>query len=78
MRVIEERFIKFLEDEGALEAFRENLRQCSGETVEEHLGGVGVINITAYVASAFGWSTSPEGYDYWDDIEDLWLEELNK
>ena len=48
------------------------------ESMIEHMETVNGMGIPTYVSTAFGWATSPEGYDYWDDIDDLWIEELNK
>ncbi len=68
---MKDKFIQFLRDNDALEKFEAN---CKGHhalslTVEE-----------AYedceIDTSFRWSTSPEGYDYWNELDNKWRDAL--
>lgn len=61
-------FYKFLEKNGCLKAFKHNLFPC--KDIDEHLRVVGP---KYYVSSAFVWSHTVQGHDYWSKIDNEWL-----
>lgn len=61
-------FYKFLEKNGCLEAFKNNL-SVRGDA-DEYPGG---LNPKNYVLSAFVWGRAEQGHDYWSKINNKWL-----
>lgn len=62
---------KFLIRNNALDAFKKNVEF----NYEEHIADEG--NETSGISSAFGWSGSPEGYNYWNSLDRLYRETFN-
>ena len=60
-------FYKFLEKNGCLEAFKNNLP--SDDYIDKNLRRVHPAN---YVSTAFVWSKTEQGHDYWSKIDLEW------
>lgn len=68
-------FIKFLKDNKAYETFMFNLNSKKGFFFTPKK----FFNNTFYedfVSNAFAWAETKEGYDYWDELEDKWFDNL--
>lgn len=61
-------FEMFLDENGALYAFTMNFFTEGGDLSEFYED----FPSEDYLSAAFDWNTSPEGYDYWENINNLW------
>ena len=76
---MKEKFIQFLKDNGALEKFEANIKdeKCQfsrrylsiDEIIEAHDKEGLDVNVWSNV---FWWDDSPEGWDYWNDLDNKW------
>lgn len=57
-------FLQFLEEQGVKHSFYRNLDPSFSQDPET--------SIEDFVSRAFEWSESPEGHDYWEEIDDIW------
>lgn len=70
--ITRQQFIEFLKREGVLKQY---VRNCVN-------GGISIRSITGsaipqkYIIVAFGWALTPEGLDFWKNIDDKWQKEL--
>lgn len=65
-------FKRFLEKRGAYESFCKNLRNQRGLSFEEYIG----THPFDSTSSAFTWSETPEGFDYWFIVYADWTREV--
>ena len=64
--IMNEQFIKFLKKHGALRKFKYNLKVSREDyDINDHIGNIG---------GGFTWSDTPEGQDYWSNLNTLWSE----
>lgn len=63
-----QKFARFLETNSLLVSFTSNIIIRDNMTIDSP---------ELLVANAFGWTKSPEGYQYWELIESKWLNYLN-
>lgn len=68
-------FIKFLEDNDALEDYKRELQSQRGWDLTYFLNTVGP---GLYLGGAFNWKGSQQGHDYWSILRDKWDEERAK
>ena len=68
-------FKRFLEKRGAYEPFCKNLRNQKGLSFEEYMGTL-FLELDA-VSSAFTWSETLEGIDYWHIVCEAWRREVD-
>jgi len=75
MENIEDKFIKFLEEKGALEEYKANLEAAEGfDNSKEWLESV---NPSDYIDSAFSWGHVSEG-ERWIALHHEWLNFIKK
>lgn len=70
---LKEVFIKFLKDNNCYHEFCFNIRQ------EYNIGIETVFNYFSHynwIRFAFSWGRSEQGYEYWDKINDKWIDLL--
>lgn len=67
------KFIEFLERNNAWEKFEANFHK-QGRNVKEYKKDCKTFN-SYHVAGAFIWRRTPEGYNYWQGLQDKWREE---
>lgn len=63
-------FVMFLEEVGALDNYIINLEQPFHSLIRRS-------NINQWVSGDFGWSSSPEGTEYWMSISRQWREMIS-
>ena len=74
---IKQHFIKFLKDNNAYETFMFYLNSRKGYFLTPKK----FFNNTFYedfVSNSFSWNDTLQGYNYWDELEDKWLDNLKK
>ena len=71
---MKEKFIQFLKDNNAYDAFIKNLLNIGYCKINSLF----TINPTYWISSAFFWNKTSEGHDYWKRIEQAWEIILNK
>ena len=64
------RFIAFLKRYDALDFYKDNLNKQMNETL---LGRI-LFAEPQYYIDSFSWEETKQGYDYWDDLQDIWME----
>ena len=78
--VMKEKFIQFLKDNGALEKFEANLkteRINPYDDINEYIDDI-LNHLSPMSLISGGFIDSPEGYNYWDNIDIKWQEILCK
>lgn len=68
-----EKFIKFLEDNNALENFENAFRNYNRDV--KGYKKLCERDITAALVGAFPWVYMKEGYDYWSELNRKWKQE---
>lgn len=69
-----EKFIKFLEDNNAWENFERAFNEYNKE-VKGYKNRCKE-DPKAALAGAFKWSGTREGHDYWNELNDKWMQEI--
>ena len=64
------RFIAFLKRNGALDIYKDNLNKQLNETL---LGRILFAEPQFYIDS-FTWVRTKQGFDYWEDLQDEWMD----
>lgn len=64
------RFISFLKRNDALDAYIYNLKEQLNETLLERILFVS----PDYYIDSFGWEGTKQGFDYWEDLQDEWMD----
>lgn len=79
-------FFKFLKEQGAFEAFKANILEVKSLTGKVAVSDDRVFTKMlekcplperSFVSIAFYWEQSPEGFEFWSNIRDMWLNRLN-
>lgn len=70
---MKEKFIKFLKENNALEAFERNLKDFKKITIDDYLNSH---DKEGYIDTAFAWSDTDEGGAYWKHIQEMWSHEI--
>lgn len=68
---IPENLATFLKDHNALEKYQANFDPNYGDLY------FSTSKNQTFIIWAFDWEKSPEGWDYWNDLDDLWQERLH-
>ena len=68
-----EKFIEFLERNNAWEKFEKNFR-AQKRNVDSYKKGCKIWK-NFYLAGAFNWADTPEGYKYWQKLKNEWTKE---
>ena len=63
----------FLKANYAFKKFKRNYEPC-GITISEYIEDTPAPFL---IEEAFSWLSSPEGFEYWDKLNDKWLSQLN-
>lgn len=66
------RLEKFLINRGLLEKFKYNFDRYSYHSYEWFIGKYS--ESTSAIHMAFQWDETPEGEDFWNEVEDEWIE----
>ena len=68
-----EEFNEWLKKKGIYEQFYKNMKEI-GKWSEEEIKNeyFDRYHPTEWLTQAFNWKESPEGRDFWDDVETLW------
>lgn len=65
---MKELFIKFLKKHGALRKFKANLKDRKNITIDYYCN----IDNDPTIGGGFTWKITPEGYNYWSNLDRLW------
>lgn len=68
-------FFEFLKKNKCLKAFKDNLSERRDVDVDGYLR---IANPRRYVSSAFTWSSTGQGHDYWSRIDGKWLSTIEQ
>lgn len=68
---MEEQFYQWLREQGAYDAFVEN-----SESAPDEMGRWLEEDPEDWMAYAFDWDSSEEGYDYWESLDAAWVRHL--
>lgn len=68
-KTIQQQFIEFLKKEEVIERYKRNWLFCDWYEYEQPIKKRGL-----YVLRGFLWASSPEGHDFWSEINNKWLE----
>jgi hypothetical protein len=79
-------FIRFLKEEGAYVAFKKNfsldyLRQWFDKDYKQIVNGKSyyeAVRKIDYISEAFHWMDMPEGYDFWNELNKKWGQNVFK
>jgi hypothetical protein len=69
------KFKKFLEENGALEAFETNCKNERSDSVKEIIGRWG---LNCVLEVSFKWVNTPEGRDFWKTLNTKWEATCNE
>jgi len=65
-------FYKFLSDNDALNEYLKNVKRGNSTDITPEYLVKKSVNDTDLISSAFIWGSSPEGYEYWRDLDMKW------
>jgi len=65
-------FYKFLSDNDALNEYLDNIKKVNDTPISLEYLVKKSVNGTDLISSAFIWGSSPEGYEYWRDLDMKW------
>lgn len=74
---MKEKFIQFLKDNNAYDAFVKNCLSDHGTTIDRIIKNW-TNDPEKWIFAAFYWINTEEGHDYWNRIEQAWEIILNK
>lgn len=66
------RFKKFIKKYNVYKSFKINLKNTYGISFKEHCDEEE--ELILLINTAFAWEYTPEGYDYWDKLDDKWYD----
>ena len=75
---MKERFIKFLKNKRLYSKFVRNLEGRSVWAIIQFEKFVTTRKPSEYVIKAFIWYETPQGHQFWCDVETEWLKEIKK
>ena len=75
---MKERFIKFLKNKRLYSKFVRNFEERSTWTIIRFEKFVTTRKPSEYVIKAFYWDETPQGHQFWWDVETEWLKEIKK
>ena len=64
------KFIDFLKTHKVLDAYKDNINKQLNETLLERI----LFAEPQYYIDSFSWEETKQGYGYWDDLQDIWME----
>lgn len=71
------KFYKFLNDNDALNEYLDNIKRVNGIPISLEYIVKESVNGSDLISSAFTWSNSPEGYEYWRELDIKWRVECD-
>lgn len=80
-KIIIRDFIEFLEENNALEQYKANNQNCE-ESISEGENEMYLFlnkyagTPTRWIGNAFIWDNTPEGQDFWNELDRQWFERI--
>jgi hypothetical protein len=68
---MEEQLEKFLKENGVFDRFWANAK-------DDYADVMYVYSADLWILRAFGWIDSPEGFEFWSDIDDMWQDKISE